>query len=173
MQVVDDIDRKILALVTRASFVSDCSTKVCRSVNLLCRDDRTGKSTASQGSTGNTRQKRDDTNGTSRPSRESIRSDNLVRDLKLGVGSVDDAGRARIVSPRMDRIATFRRDRDCPQGTDDREKGDQTRQRETVHLGCVANRGRLERSSSPGKVAKDERSRPLGRPFCMSTVPPV
>ena len=74
------------------------------------------------------------------PSREPIRSDLLVRDFKLAIGSIDNTRGVRTVRPRRENSrARSRYERDCLQRTDDREKEDERGQRECVHLECVEN----------------------------------
>lgn len=82
--------------------------------------------------------------GVKQPSGKSIGGDYLVRDLKLGVGGVDDTRRIRSVRPRTEPRARVRHERDCLQRTGDREKKDQRCQRERVHLERVKNRDGLE-----------------------------
>lgn len=64
------------------------------------------------------------------PSVEAIRSDDLVRDLELAIGSVDDSRGIGIVSPWTENPrASSGHERDCLQRTDGREEEDERRQR--------------------------------------------
>lgn len=72
------------------------------------------------------------------PSGEPIRCDHLVHDFKLGIASVDDSRGIGTVIPRTEDSRTrVRNDRERFERTDGREKKDQGRRRERVHLEYV------------------------------------